>query len=313
MQIDPPLKGLFSALDAAPKAASDDLAAVRAQADATFMLLHQPEPGTDVTEHDCPVDGGTIRLRVRRPSGSGTLPALFHLHGGGWFQGNLDTAEVECGPMATAVGCVVISVDYRLAPEHPFPIPLEDCLAAWLWVHDHLEQLDIDPSRIAVAGASAGGNLSAALCLAARDRGLPQPLLQLLDVPATDLTGSSPSWAEVGDGAGLTETELRRFVGYYVGDADPADPYLSPVLADDLSGLAPAVVITAAHDPVRDDGERWVSALQAAGVAASGLRVLNHVHGSWIIPITITAGLVRDLRVSVLKRAFAGTLDPLAS
>ena len=307
VQIDPPLAALFANLPAAEP--TEDLEARREAANSTFLLLAADEPGTTASTHDCPVDGGTIRIRVRRPDGHATLPGLYFVHGGGWFQGNLDTAEVENGPMASLAQCVVVSVEYRLAPEHPFPVPFEDVMAGWAWLHEHADEHGIDTTRVAVAGTSAGGNLAAALCLATRDRGLPQPIVQLLDVPATDLTLGSPSITEVGNAAGLTEADVKQFADWYAGD-QLTHPYVSPLLAPDLSGIAPAVVLTAQHDPVRDDGERWVSALQAAGVQASCLRVLNHLHGTWVIPITITAGLVRDLRATVLRRAFAGTLLP---
>src|SRR5688500_1421462 len=200
MHLDPPIAALVAGMAANPAPRPTDLDERRAESNATMLLVRVPEPGTSVTEHDVPVAGGTIRVRVTRPDGAGgLLPGLLFVHGGGWFQGDLDTAEVECGPMATAAGCVVVSVDYRLAPEHPFPVPLEDCVAAWTWLHDRAEELGIDAGRVAVAGTSAGANLSAALCLVARDRGLPQPVLQLLDAPCLDLTLGSPSITELGD------------------------------------------------------------------------------------------------------------------
>lgn len=289
----------------------DDLNVRRAEANATMVLARIPEPGTTITEHQVPVRDGSITVRVTRPVAfDGPLPGLLFLHGGGWFQGNLDTAEVECGPMSTAACCVVVSVDYRLAPEHPFPTPLEDCASAWSWLHSNAELLGIDTSRVAVAGTSAGANLSAALCLVARDRGLPMPVLQLLDAPALDLTLASASIAELGDGGGLTATDVREFVDFYRGSESAAHPRISPLLEPDLSGLPPAVVLVAEHDPVRDDGERWVQALHEAGVAAAGLRVLAQLHGTWIVPISATWRLVSDLRASALRRAFDGTLAP---
>lgn len=311
MHLDPPIRALFAGMaDAAPPRPTD-LQERRRQSDETMVLARVPEPGTDVTEHDLPVDAGSIRLRVTRPSDAeGELPGLLFVHGGGWFQGNLDTAEVECGPMATAARCVVVSVEYRLAPEHAFPVPLEDCVAAWTWLHAHAEELGIDRTRVAVAGTSAGGNLAAALCLVARDRELPMPIAQLLDAPALDLTLASSSMAEVGDSAGLTAADVREFVDFYRGSEAAEHPRISPLLEPDLSGLPPAVVLVAEHDPVRDDGERWVQALHEAGVAASGMRVLAQLHGSWVVPITATWRLVSDLRAAALRRAFDGTLVP---
>ena len=310
MHVDPPLAALFAHLAASAAEPSADLDERRTTANDTMKLLRVPEAGTTTSEHDLEVDGGTIRLRVIRPVGDAVLPGLLFVHGGGWFQGDLDTSEVESGPFATTVGCVVVHVDYRLAPEHPFPTPLEDVVAAWQWLHASAASLGVDPSRVAVAGTSAGGNLAAALCLVARDRGMPMPVAQLLDVPATDLTLQSPSLAELGDGAGLTTTDIKQFAAWYCGDTVPDHPWISPLLAPDLSGLPPAVVIVAEHDPIRDDGERYVAALQSAGVPAVGMRVLTHVHGSWVIPFTATSRVVQGLRVDALRRAFAGTLAP---
>jgi acetyl esterase len=310
MHVDAPVAALFTGLAAAaPAEPPADLDERRTAANSTMKLLRVPEPGTTTAEHDLAVDGGTIRLRVVRPSGEAVLPGLLFVHGGGWFQGDLDTSEVESGHLATAVGCVVVHVDYRLAPEHPYPVPLEDIVAAWSWLHASASSLGIDTSRVAVAGVSAGGNLAAALCLVARDRGLAMPIAQLLDVPATDLTLQSPSLAELGDSAGLTETDIKQFVASYCGDTRPDHPWISPLLAD-LTGLPPAVVIVAEHDPVRDDGERYVTALQRAGVPAVGIRVLTHVHGSWVVPITATSRVVQALRADALRQAFEGTLVP---
>jgi acetyl esterase len=309
MHVDPPLVDLFASLAAGATAPPADLDERRAQANDTMKLLRVPEPGTASTSQELAVTGGTIGLRVVRPVGDEVLPGLLFVHGGGWFQGDLDTSEVESGHLASAVGCVVVHVDYRLAPEHPYPVPLEDVVAAWSWLHGNAARLGIDTSRVAVAGVSAGGNLAAALCLVARDRGLAMPIAQLLDVPATDLTLQSPSLAELGDGAGLTETDIKQFVAWYCGDTAPDHPWISPLLAD-LSGLPPTVVIVAEHDPIRDDGERYVVALQRAGVPAAGLRVLTHVHGSWVVPITATSRVVQALRVDALRQAFAGTLAP---
>lgn len=311
MHVDPPIAALFAALAQGAAEPAPDLAARRAAADATMLLLHRPEEGTASSDHLVDVAGGQVQVRVRRPAGSGLLPAVYFVHGGGWFQGTLDTAEVESGPLASTVGCVVVSVAYRLAPEHPFPTPLEDVVAGWRWLHAHADELGIDTARVAAAGTSAGGNLVAALCLVARDRGLPLPVVQLLDVPALDLAverGPGSSHATYAEGAGLTTDAVEEFARFYAGSTDRTDPLLSPLRATSLAGLPPAVVVVAEHDPVRDDGERWVAALQAAGVPAAGVRVLTHVHGSWVIPGTVTATLVQSLRADVLRRALAGAL-----
>jgi acetyl esterase len=317
--IDPPVRRLFEAMAAAglPEPPTD-LDERRAQANATMLLVHPgPEPDVKVVDHEVAVAGGTIQVRVTRPDRiEGPAPTLFFLHGGGWFQGNLDTAEVECGPVASAVPCTVVSVAYRLAPEHPFPTGLEDCLAAYEWLLANAHDLGVDGARVAIGGTSAGANLAAAVCLAARDRGLPLPVAQLLDVPALDLTLASPSMDEVADGAGLTKAAVAEYVGWYAhgqagsGGTDPAHPLMSPLHAEDLSGLPPALITVAEHDPVRDDGERYLARLHQAGGTGFAVRVLAHIHGSWIIPITTTHRLVHDLKVASLRRAFDGTLVP---
>jgi acetyl esterase len=311
VHLDPPIAALVAAMSAAPAPVATSLDERRAAANATMVLARLPESGTTVREYDVPTQGASVRVRVTRPEQSdGPLPGLLFIHGGGWFQGDLDTAEVECGPMATTVGCVVVSVAYRLAPEHPFPVPLEDCVAAWSWLHASADELGIDAGRVAVAGASAGANLAAALCLVARDRGLPMPAVQLLDVPCLDLTLGSPSMTEIGDGAGLTLTEVRQFAEWYAGDESRAHPRISPLLEPDLTGLPPAVILVAEHDPVRDDGERWLQALHEAGVPGTGVRVLAQLHGTWVVPISSTWRLMSDLRAAALRRAFDGSLVP---
>lgn len=310
---DPPLVALFEAMrgdDPAPKI--EDLDERRAAANTTFMLIHKgPEPGVRVVDHTIAVDGGEIQIRVSTPEDSTNVSScLFFVHGGGWFQGNLDTAEVECGPMASSVGCTVVSVDYRLAPENPFPIPLDDCVAAYEWVLDHADELGIDQDNIVMSGTSAGANLVAALCLVARDKGLPLPRAQILIVPGLDLTCGSPSMESKGANAGLTAEEVGELAGFYAGDTPRDHPLVSPLHHPDLSGLPPAVIFVAEHDPVRDDGERYLARLHDAGVPAAGIRVLSHFHGSWVIPITATHNLMHDFQVAALRRAFAGTLLP---
>lgn len=313
--LDPPLAALAVALEEhRPPDGPRTIEHQRTEGEATMLLIRRPlDPRLEVTDHEIAVAGGTIPVRVTRPRAAvGTLAAYVYAHGGGWCTGTLDTGEVECGPVAGTVGCVVVSIGYRRAPEHPFPTPLEDCVAAYRWVHQHAASLGIDSERVAVGGTSAGANLAAALCLVARDRGLPMPCLQVLESPCLDLTLPHPSITAMGDGFGLTRDDIRRFVDVYLAGQDPTQPYASPALAEDHEGLAPIVVLTAELDPLRDDGEAYLAALRYAGVPGAGFRVAGHLHGSWIIPFTVTSGLVDDLRTAALRRAFAGTLDPMA-
>ncbi len=307
--VDAALLAIFRALGDRPPPPADDLQAQREQADATMLLIRRPiDPSVTVTDHEVPVDGGTIRVRTYRPAGDEPLPGYLFIHGGGWSQGTIDTAEVECGPVAESVPAVVCSVEYRLAPEHPFPTPLEDCVAAYRWFLDRLVELRVDPDRVAIGGTSAGGNLALATCLVARERGLPMPMFQWLEAPGLDLTLGSPSVRENGEGYGLTAEDLDQYAGRYAGTEHRSDPLASPLLAEDLRGLPPTVVLTADLDPVRDDGERLVARFHEAGVPAVALRILNHPHGTWIIPVSLAWGVVEAMRTATFQAAFAGRL-----
>lgn len=312
VRIDPPVVRLLQRVAAGAQPESRDLALRRAQSAATMRLAaFPPGPDIEVTEHTVPVAGGDIAVRVWRPRNPQTpVPAYFFLHGGGWVLGNLDTAEAECGPVASLVPCAVVHVDYRLAPEHPFPTPLDDCLTAYAWLLEHADELGIDPNLVAIGGASAGGNLAAAMCLALRDRGLPQPSLQVLDAAPFDLT-PMPDPAAAGGPArpGLSVAEFNMFARHYVPEAEAAvNPLVSPLRAADLSGLAPALVVVAEYDPLRDQAEDYLAALRAADVPAAGIRVLGHIHGGWVVPATVTHTLVNEMRAAALRHAFAGTL-----
>lgn len=314
MHLDPPLQFIADLLGQGREAEppSTDLGARRLAARNTMLAASIGREGASATETTVPADGRDIPVRVMRPDGlAAPSPAVLYIHGGGWFQGDLDTAEVECGPLASRAGVVVVLVDYRLAPEHPFPAALDDCVAVYEWMLASAAELGIDPGRIIVGGASAGGNLAAALCLALRDRGTAPPLLQLLEVPATDLAMESPSLVEFATGAGLTGAEVDQYARWYVGeDGDRRHPYVSPLHAPDLSGLPPALIIVSELDPIRDDGERYLAALHAAGVAGAAFRVLAHFHGGWIVPNTMTHRLILDLRAAAVREAVAGTLVP---
>lgn len=226
---------------------------------------------------------GTVPLAARHysPAEPGAPhPLLVYYHGGGFTYGDLETHDGVCRILCRHAGANVLAVDYRLAPEHPFPAAVEDARAALRWVHEHAARLGADPRRIGVGGDSAGGNLAAVVArLAARDGG-PPPVLQLLIYPATDFTGRRTSRALFGEGFLLTNAEMDWFEGNYlgVGSGLASDPRASPLLAEDLSGLAPAFVVTAAFDPLRDEGEEYAAALLAAGTPATVRRFPGFIH-----------------------------------
>ena len=222
---------------------------------------------------------GPVPVRVYRPASEGPHPTIAFFHGGGYVIGDLDTHDDHARLLCRDVNAVVVSVDYRLAPEHPFPAGLEDCVAAHRWVVEHVADLGGDVTRLAVAGDSAGGNLSAATAVAARDAGLPLAA-QLLIYPGVDFVESEdhPSRAENAQGYFLTAEDMRWFGDHYLQGHDTADPRAS-VLRADLAGVAPAVVGTAEYDPLRDEGEAYAAALDKAGVRVLQHRYAGLIHG----------------------------------
>ena len=222
-----------------------------------------------------------IAMRVYRSARAVAEPvAIVYLHGGGWVVGDLDTHDASCRLLARETGAVVVSVDYRRAPEDPHPAGLEDALAAFDWVHDNPRELAIRPGAVAVMGDSAGGNLAAVLCLMARDRGGPMPLAQGLLYPATDLRMLSASIGTFAEGFFLTRADMEWYLEQYVPDlAQRTDPLVSPLLADDLSGLPPAHIWTAGFDPLRDEGRAYADRLADAGVPVRYRCLDDQVHG----------------------------------
>lgn len=223
----------------------------------------------------------SVRVRVYRPRESDqSLPALLYLHGGGFTVGSLDGVDEACRVLCRQADCVVISVDYRLAPEHPFPAALVDTRAAWGWLAENAVRLGVDDARIAVAGDSAGGNLAAALCLALRGEGQPQPVLQALIYPAVDDTFTRPSWTTFRDAPLLGTADAQWFWRQYVGPTGRApNEFAAPARAASLAGLAPALVITAEVDPLRDDAETYADLLEKAGVPVVLRRYDGVYHG----------------------------------
>ena len=205
-------------------------------------------------------------------------------HGGGWVLGDLDTGEFKCRKLAHDVGCVVVSVDYRCAPETPFPGAIDDCFAATLWAASSADELGVDPSHIAVAGDSAGGNLAACVALRARDAGL-NLVFQLLVYPVIEANFDRASYSENAEGYLLTASAMKWFWDCYVPNiADRNHPDVAPICASDLSGLPPALVMTAEFDPLRDEAEDYGQALKAAGVDTVTRRYIGMTHAFYMLP-----------------------------
>ncbi len=233
-----------------------------------------------------PVADGDIGVRVYTPARAGPHPVFVHFHGGGFVFGTIDSVfnDAKCAHICNAAECVVVTVEYRLAPEHPFPTSPEDCYAALGWTVDHASRLGADASRLAVGGESAGGNLAAAVALMSRDRGGPPLALQLLEVPVTDVSdgfAKQPSVALFAEGYGLDRAAMEEFNRSYVPNPQSGlHPYASPILAPDLAGVAPAHVFTAEYDVLRDGGEAYADRLEEAGVETTLHRLPGHTHGS---------------------------------
>jgi acetyl esterase len=234
-----------------------------------------------VTETSFSGPGGPLRVRVYRPEGAGPFPTIVYFHGGGFVLCDLDTHDGLCRALCKASGSVVASVDYRLAPEHPFPAAIDDAHAATRWAMANASSLGGDPSRVVVAGDSAGGCLAAVACLRLRDEGGPPPRGQALLYPITLCRlDSTPSYHTYAQGYGLTRDSMLWFLDHYLPDRSFADdPFASPLLARDLSGLPPALVITAEYDLLRDEGEHFADRLRAAGVATTSIRYDGMIHG----------------------------------
>ncbi|QXJ26216.1 alpha/beta hydrolase [Actinomadura graeca] len=261
-----------------------------------------------VADVSVPGPGGPVPVRVYRPlpAAAGPLPAVVYLHGGGWVLGGVDEVDAACRELAAGAGCAVFSVGYRLAPEHPFPAAVDDAWAAVASVARDPRRHGVLPGAVAVAGDSAGGNLAAVVALLAGERGV-RLAHQLLVYPVTDTAMDTPSWAEYGRGYGLDAATLARFLRLYRGGADPADPRLAPLRAPVPGGTAPATVITAEYDILRDEGEAYARRLEAAGVPVEMRRYDGVVHSFFLLPEVFDAGAeAMAFAVRRLRAAFGG-------
>jgi acetyl esterase len=253
---------------------------VHAGIDMQQAHMVEPVEAAPYVDHDVPVPGGEITVRLYRPAIEDPVGCHLFVHGGGWWMGTLDQSNLACSRIVNEVGCAVASVDHRWAPEHPFPDPVKDCYASLAWIAANAARLRLDPGKISLGGVSSGANLVAATALMARDRGGPATIAQSLEVPMLDLTMSEASIETFATGYMLTRERLELEVDDYCEPRRRSDPYASPLLAEDLAGLPPALIATAEYDLLRDDGEHYAARLDAAGVPATAVRWPGHVHGS---------------------------------
>jgi len=295
----------------APRLHTRSVAEARREFRLTIASTSHVAAVEEVRSITVPTPAGPLTARVYRPKGAeGRLPLLVWFHGGGFVIGDLSTADPTCRALASQAGAMVVSVDYRCAPEHPPPAALDDCLAATAWVAENGGNLGGDGSRIAVGGDSAGGTLAALVALAARDRDL-KLALQLLIYPATDLTLSHPSVSEFGRAPFLLDMHaLTWFTDHFLQGSAANDPSVSPLFAADFSGVAPAMVITAEYDPVRDEGEAFAARLRKSGVAVDHVRYAGQMHGFFTMDLVFPAARRAQHRAAVGLAAHLGLPAP---
>jgi acetyl esterase len=308
MPLDPQAQQLLEQMASAGAPPLHTLSPVEArQATATMFRVppERQEPVARIENRTIPGPAGAIPVRIYTPAGNGPFPVLVYFHGGGWVICDLDTHDAACRSLTNQAGCVTVSVDYRLAPEHKFPAAVEDSYAAALWVAEHARELNGDPGRVAVGGDSAGGNLAAAVALMARDKGKPRLCFQLLIYPAVDgalATESMRAFREYF----LTPELVSYFWKHYVRtDEDRKNPLASPTLAGNFKGLAPALIITAEFDPLRDEGEAYGEKLRAAGVPVVVTRYNGMIHGFFTMADVLDQGKKAVAEsAAALKKAF---------
>jgi acetyl esterase len=282
MAVAPEIRALLDQVAASgrPPLHHQSVAQARAFHDQDAAALNgPPAPVAAVGDRVVPGPAGELPVRVYTPEGEPPFPIVVWFHGGGWVVGTLDTYDPLCRALAAAVPAVVVSVGYRLAPEHPWPAAVEDAYAATLWASRNAAGLGGTQDRLAVAGDSAGGNLAAVVALGSRDRGGPAIAFQLLVYPALDAAADTASWRDHAEGFHLTAAGMRWYWDHYLGGADGQAPDASPLRAAFLGGLPPALVIVAEHDVLRDEGEAYAARLAGAGVAATATRYPGMVHG----------------------------------
>ena len=261
-----------------------------------------------VVDRMIPGPAGEIPVRIYAPSSDVPLPVLVWYHGGGWVIGSLETHDGLCRELVDAAGCMVVSVDYRLAPEHTFPGAVDDADAAMRWVSEHAAEIGADPSRVAVGGDSAGGHLAAVAAMLARDEGTPPIVFQLLVYPAIEHEFNRPSMVENAEGYMLTTETMRWFYGHYLNDpSEGDDPRVSPIRAESLADLPPAFVITAEFDPLRDQGVAYAEALASAGVSVTSTTYDGVFHGFFSMQAMIDQAKVAVGDAAVALRAAFGS------
>ena len=267
-------------MSGAPENWQAPLDVIRANTYGRIALAGKAKEIFSIQDRYIPGPTADLHVRIYRPTICDDLPALVYFHGGGWVLNFLDIYDAELSSLADASGSVIIAVNYQKAPEHPYPIPFNDCYATFLWVHNNAFSLGIDPLKIGLGGESAGGNLAAAVALKARDVSGPNIKYQLLINPCNERDFDTPSYLEYSSGYGLSREGMMWFWDQYLqGHTPEADPYACPSTAEAFSDLAEAIIITAEYDPLRDDGVKYEQLLRQAGVRTHYKEYKGMIHG----------------------------------
>jgi acetyl esterase len=303
--LDPKLKAAIAAMP--PRDMSLPIEQLRAGVEE--MAATQPklnEAVGAVVNRKIPGPGGDIPIRIYTPLGKPPFPLLIHIHGGGWVWGSLDSADDVCRSLCNRAGTAIVSVDYRLAPENKFPAAVDDGYAALQWVVENAAALGGNPRAVAIGGDSSGGNIATAVALYSRDHGGPKAALQVLIYPVTNCAFDTASYHENAGGYGLTREAMMYFWFTYLRTpADGQSPYASPLQAKDLSGLPPALIVTAQYDPLRDDGEAYAARLHRSGVPVRLTRYLDMNHAFFLYgAVYNSANRVLTEIAETLKAAF---------
>lgn len=309
MPLDPQAAAFLKQLEELGGPALNEMEPTEAREAATALgeLGGEPEEVASKVDRTIPGPAGEIPVRIYTPAGTGPFPAIVYFHGGGWVIGNPDTVDSTCAALTNRAGAVVVSVDYRLAPEHRFPAAVEDCFAATQWVAENAGEINVDADRIAVAGDSAGGNLAAVVSAMARDAGSPKLVYQVLFYPVTNYDFETESYRENGDDYFLTTAMMKWFWDHYIGpDGDGNDWRASPLQLENLADLPPAFISTAEFDPLRDEGEAYGERLRAAGNEVTVKRYDGQIHGFITLLGAMNAGFnAIDDAAAELRKAFA--------
>lgn len=315
MPLDPQIKLVMEATAALGLPPANTVSPEEARANAKKRPRGPGPEVAKVENRTIPGPDGDVPVRIYTPEGDGPFPILAWYHGGGWVVGDLEQADGSARSLCVGGKCVVISVDYRLAPDTKFPGPADDCWTATTWAVENAASINGDASRLAVGGDSAGGNIAAAMCLMAADRGGPEIGLQLLIYPVTDVNFTTVSYGENAEGFGLTKVTMEWYWEHYLASMDDAsNPYAAPAQAKSLAGQPPALVITAEYDPLRDEGEAYAKRLTEAGVETTSTRYDGVIHGFFSMGAAVDKSVqAMDEASAALRYAFAKAGTPSAA